>query len=61
MIDQLRGVWQRRDLLYYMVRFDMKAENKNKVLGFLWNLLNLSSMFLHSVNPLISNSMAGVL
>ncbi len=40
MIRQLREVWQRRDLLYYIVRFEMKAENKNKVLGFVWSFLD---------------------
>jgi len=40
MFEQLREVWQRRDLLYYLVRFEMKAENKNKVLGFVWSFLD---------------------
>lgn len=40
MIEQLKNIWQRRDLLYYMVRLQMKAENKDKVLGFLWSLLD---------------------
>ena len=40
MIEQLRNVWQRRELLYYMVRLQMKAEKKNKVLGFLWSFLD---------------------
>lgn len=40
MFEQLRDVWQRRDLLYYIVRFQMKAENKNKVLGFVWSFLD---------------------
>jgi lipopolysaccharide transport system permease protein len=40
MFEQLREVWQRRDLLYYIVRFEMKAENKNKVLGFVWSFLD---------------------
>ena len=40
MIEQLKKIWQRRELLWYIVRFQMKAENKNKVLGFLWSFLN---------------------
>jgi ABC-type polysaccharide/polyol phosphate export permease len=40
MIEQLKDIWQRRELLYYMVKFQMKAENKNKVLGYLWSFLD---------------------
>ena len=40
MVEQLKSVWQRRELLYYIVRFQMKAENKNKVLGFVWSFLD---------------------
>ncbi len=40
MFEQVREVWERRDLLYYIVRFEMKAENKNKVLGFVWSFLD---------------------
>ena len=32
MIEQLKNIWQRRELLYYIVRFQMKAEIKSKVL-----------------------------
>jgi ABC-type polysaccharide/polyol phosphate export permease len=39
-VSQLNKLWQRRELLYYMVGFQMKAENKNKALGFLWSLLD---------------------
>jgi lipopolysaccharide transport system permease protein len=39
-IEQLKKIWQRRELLWYVVRFQMKAENKNKVLGFFWSFLN---------------------
>jgi ABC-2 type transport system permease protein len=39
-MEQLKKVWQRRELLWYMVKLQMKAENKNKVLGFLWSFLN---------------------
>lgn len=38
--QQLKKIWQRRELLWYMVKFQMKAENKNKALGFLWSFLN---------------------
>jgi lipopolysaccharide transport system permease protein len=40
MIEQLKNIWQKRELLYYIVRFEMKAENKNKVLGFVWSFLD---------------------
>ena len=40
MIEQLKNIWERRELLYYMVRFQMKAEKKNKVLGFVWSFLD---------------------
>jgi lipopolysaccharide transport system permease protein len=40
MIEQLERVWQRRELLYYIVKLQMKAENKNKVLGFAWSFLD---------------------
>lgn len=39
-VEQLNKIWQRRDLLWYMVKFQMKAENKNKALGFVWSFLN---------------------
>ena len=32
MIEQLKNIWQRRKLLYYIVRFQMESEKKNKVL-----------------------------
>ena len=40
MIEQLKNIWQRRELLWYIVKFQMKAENKNKVLGFVWSFLD---------------------
>ena len=40
MIEQLNNIWQRREVLYFIVKFQMKAENKNMVLGFLWSFLN---------------------
>ena len=40
MIEQLKNIWQRRELLHYIVKFQMKAENKNKVLGFVWSFLD---------------------
>src|SRR5512136_1163051 len=40
MMEQLKNLWRRRELLYYMVKFQMKAENKNKILGFLWSFLD---------------------
>jgi lipopolysaccharide transport system permease protein len=38
--QQIKKVWQRRELLWYIVKLQMKAENKNKVLGFFWSFLN---------------------
>jgi lipopolysaccharide transport system permease protein len=46
MIEQLRRVWQRRELLWYIVKLQMKAENKNKILGFLWSFLDPLLLFL---------------
>ena len=40
MVEQLRGIWQRRHLLFYLVIYEVKAEHKNKVLGFLWSFLD---------------------
>lgn len=40
MVEQLKTIWQRRELLFYLVIYEMKAENKNKVLGFLWSFLD---------------------
>ena len=40
MIEQLKNIWRSREVLYYIVRFQMKAEHKNKVLGFLWSFLD---------------------
>ena len=40
MIEQIKKVWQRRELLWYMVKLQMKAEKKNKVLGFAWSFLD---------------------
>jgi lipopolysaccharide transport system permease protein len=40
MIEQLKNIWQRRELLWYIVKFQMKAENKNKILGFVWSFLD---------------------
>jgi len=45
MIEQIKKVWQRRELLWYIVRFQMKAENKNKVLGFVWSFLDPLLLF----------------
>jgi ABC-type polysaccharide/polyol phosphate export permease len=40
MIEQYKAIWQRRDLLWYLVTSDIKAQRKNKVLGFLWSFLD---------------------
>ena len=46
MIEQLKKVWQRRELLWYVVKLQMKAEKKNKVLGFAWSFLDPFLMLL---------------
>jgi len=40
MIEQLKNIWQRRELLWYIVKLQMKAEKKNKALGFAWSFLD---------------------
>jgi len=40
MIEQVKKVWQKRELLWYIVKLQMKAENKNKLLGFAWSFLD---------------------
>jgi len=40
MIEQIKSVWARHDLFISIVQFQLKAENKNKALGFLWSLLD---------------------
>ena len=40
MIEQFRDIWRRRELLFYLVSSELKAQHRNKVLGFLWNFLD---------------------
>ena len=40
MIEQFNSIWHRRELLYYLVTSELKAEHKNKALGFLWSFLD---------------------
>jgi len=40
MFEQCKNIWQRRELLFYLVTSDLKAQNRNKLLGFLWNFLD---------------------
>lgn len=40
MTNQYKRIWERRDLLRYLVAFDIKAKQKNKALGFLWSFLD---------------------
>jgi len=40
MFEQFRDIWQRRELLFYLVTSDLKAQHRNKALGFLWNFLD---------------------
>lgn len=46
MIEQLKKIWQKRELLWFMVKLQMKAENKNKLLGFAWSFLDPLLLFL---------------
>ena len=45
MIEQIKKVWQKRELLWYIVKLQMKAEKKNKVLGFAWSFLDPLLLF----------------
>jgi len=40
MIEQFKNIWGRRELVYYLVTSELKAEHKTKVLGFLWSFLD---------------------
>ena len=40
MIGQFRSIWERRELLRFLVISELKAENMNKALGFAWSFLN---------------------
>ena len=46
MIEQLKKIWQKRELLWYIVKLQMKAEKKNKILGFAWSFLDPLLLFL---------------
>jgi ABC-type polysaccharide/polyol phosphate export permease len=46
MIEQLKSVWHKRELLWYIVKLQMKAEKKNKILGFAWSFLDPLLLFL---------------
>jgi len=46
MIRQFKDIWDRRDLIRYFVASDLKVIYKNKVLGFLWSLLDPLFMML---------------
>ncbi len=46
MIEQLRALWKRRDLIVHLVRSDLKVTYKNKALGYLWSLLDPFMMML---------------
>jgi len=45
-IRQLRRLWMRRELVWYLVRSDLKVTYKNKVLGYVWSLLDPLMMML---------------
>jgi lipopolysaccharide transport system permease protein len=38
--EQIKGIWDRRDLIKYFVRADLKIIYKNKLIGFLWTILD---------------------
>ena len=46
MIEQIRAIWSRRDLVNYFVRTQLKILYKHKVLGFLWTILDPLMMML---------------
>lgn len=46
MLKQLNFLWQRRDLVWYFVRTDLKIIYRHKILGFLWTLLDPLMMML---------------
>jgi lipopolysaccharide transport system permease protein len=46
MIEQIRAIWFRRDLVGYFVRTQLKILYKHKLLGFLWTLLDPLMMML---------------
>ena len=46
MIRQLQAMWARRHLIWYLVRSGLKVEYKNKVLGYIWSLLDPLMMML---------------
>jgi len=40
MIEQYKSIWKRRELLFFLVTSDLKSEQRNKVLGYLWSFLD---------------------
>lgn len=46
MLNQIRSIWSRRDLLIYFIRTDLKIIYRHKILGFLWTLLDPLLMML---------------
>lgn len=46
MVTSLKEVWQFRELLFNLVRRELKVKYRNSVLGFLWSLLNPLLMML---------------
>ena len=46
MISQFKAIWDRRDLIRYFVTSDLKVIYRNKVLGFVWSLLDPLFMML---------------
>lgn len=40
MLDELRELWNYRELLFTMVRRDLKVRYKNSLMGFMWSLIN---------------------
>ena len=39
-VNEIKAVWLRRDLIKYFVRADLKIIYKNKVIGFFWTILD---------------------
>ncbi|MFC1846375.1 ABC transporter permease, partial [Chloroflexota bacterium] len=40
MIRQLKAIWQKRDIVKYLVASELKTQYRNRVLGYLWTILD---------------------
>ena len=46
LIDRLRLLWSRRELLIYLVRKELSTKYRNSTMGFAWSMLNPAFMLL---------------